>query len=73
MRWAPGGARWVSDVIDVFEKHHFSWTYHGYASWNGWNATYPADAPSANGNPDGGVLTDRMKVLIKAWARNEKF
>lgn len=71
IRWAPGAARWLSDVIDIFEKHHFSWTYHCYGNWNGWNPTFSADAPQS-AIADGGVKTDRMKLLIKAWARNKK-
>lgn len=72
IRWAPGAARWLSDVIDIFEKHHFSWTYHCYGTWNGWNPTFPADAPQS-ALTDGGVETDRMKLLIKAWAKNKKY
>jgi len=71
IRWAPGAARWLSDVIDIFEKHHFSWTYHCYGTWNGWNPTFSADAPQS-AITDGGVETDRMKLLIKAWAKNKK-
>ena len=71
IRWAPGAGRWLSDVIDIFEKHHFSWTYHCYGYWNGWNPTFSADAPES-AVADGGVETDRMRVLIKAWVKNKK-
>ena len=71
IRWAPGAAQWLSDVIDIFEKHHFSWTYHCYGYWNGWNPTFPADAPES-AVADGGVETDRMEVLIRAWMKNKK-
>ncbi len=70
IRWAPGAAKWLSDVIDIFEKHHFSWTYHCYGYWNGWNPTFPADAPES-AVADGGVVTDRMKVLTRAWMKNK--
>ena len=71
IRWAPGAAQWLSDVIEIFEKHHFSWTYHCYGYWNGWNPTFSADAPES-AVADGGVATDRMKLLIKAWMKNKK-
>ena len=71
IRWAPGAAQWLSDVIEIFEKHHFSWTYHCYGYWNGWNPTFSADAPES-AVADGGVETDRMKVLIKAWMKNKR-
>ena len=71
IRWAPGAARWLSDVIEIFEKHHFSWTYHCYGYWNGWNPTFSADAPES-AVADGGVETDRMKLLTKAWKKNTK-
>ena len=70
IRWAPGAAQWIRDSISVFEEYGWDWCYHSYTGWNGWNPTFDADAPSSN-NPDGGKMTDRLKVLIDAWAKNK--
>lgn len=36
-----GGDVWLKDVISLFEKHGFHWTYHCYEDWEGWDATVP--------------------------------
>lgn len=71
LRWAPGGAQWLKDSIDLFEKHGMSWSFHGYGSWNGWNPTYDA-ADEQNSDTDGGKTTDRLQVLIDGWKKNTR-
>lgn len=69
VRWAPGRAQWVEDVCSLFEQYDIDWTYHSYTGWNGWNPTFPAEAPGSN-EPDGGVETERLEILKDYWARN---
>lgn len=69
IRWAPGGAQWLADSIDIFEKHGWDWTFHSVGTWNGWDPTFDADAPASN-DFNGGQMTDRLKVLIKGWSAN---
>ncbi len=40
--WAPEGSgeAWLRDVIDLFEKRGWSWTYHAFAEWQGWSLEY---------------------------------
>ncbi|MEK6793744.1 MAG: cellulase family glycosylhydrolase [Spirochaetota bacterium] len=71
VRWAPGGAAWVKDCIDIFEKHGISWSYFAYRGWNGWNPTFGAGSKGSN-NSDGGEMTERLKVLIEAWKKNTR-
>ncbi|MEK6796285.1 MAG: cellulase family glycosylhydrolase [Spirochaetota bacterium] len=71
IRWAPGAAQWIKDSIDIFEKYDYSWSYHCYQGWNGWNPTFDADEPDSN-DPDGGKDTDRLKVLVDAWKKNKQ-
>lgn len=71
LRWAPGGAKWVEDSIDLFEKYEMDWAFHCYWSWNGWNPTFGPEG-EANNDSDGGVMTDRMKVLLKAFQKNKR-
>jgi hypothetical protein len=39
-RWAPGNsvARYLRQSIDIFERHGWSWAYHEYRAWHGWDA-----------------------------------
>lgn len=39
-RWAPGhsSARYLRQSIDIFERHGWSWSYHEYRAWHGWDA-----------------------------------
>ena len=40
VRWAPGdsSARYLSDVLDLFEAEGWSWTYHAFREYEGWDA-----------------------------------
>lgn len=40
IRWAPFGARdrYLSDLISLFNAFDWSWTYHAYREWHGWDA-----------------------------------
>jgi hypothetical protein len=72
VRWAPGRASWVEDMCALLEENNIDWTYTSYTGWNGWNPTFPADA-AASMQPDGGVETERLKILKKYWAKNKAF
>ncbi len=69
IRWAPGRAIWVDDVISIFEENGLDWAFHSYTGWNGWNPTFPAEA-KGNKKPDGGYEGERLKVLKKYWLIN---
>jgi hypothetical protein len=69
IRWAPGGAQWLSDAISLFEELGWSWCFHSYGGWNGWNPTFDASDPAGN-SLDGGKVTEQLRVLIKGWRRN---
>jgi hypothetical protein len=57
IRWAPEGsaARYLSDLIEIFEAHGWDWSYHAFREWSGWtvehrddrNDTQPATASTA--------------------------
>jgi hypothetical protein len=71
IRWAKGAAKWIQDSIDVFEGYGWSWAYHAYRGWNGWNPTFDADEPTSN-EDDGGKITDRLNTLINGWSNNRE-
>ena len=39
-RWAPGTARerYLSDLLSIFGAWRWSWTYHAWREWHGWDA-----------------------------------
>jgi len=71
IRWAQGAAGWLADSIAVFESYSWSWAYHAYRGWNGWNPTFSATDPVSN-EDDGGQTTDRLEALLEGWSRNEE-
>lgn len=40
VRWAPGKSRerYLSDSLAIFRKYGWSWTYHEFRGWPGWDA-----------------------------------
>ncbi len=40
VRWAPRDAcrRYLQDVITIMEREGWSWAYHSYREWHGWDA-----------------------------------
>ena len=66
-RWAPGKARerYLSDLVQIFAGWNWSWTYHAWREWHGW------DAEMANGQ----AVTDRRSTeptaaLLRAALRD---
>ena len=39
-RWAPGAARerYIADLLVIFNTWRWSWTYHAWREWHGWDA-----------------------------------
>jgi hypothetical protein len=70
IRWGPGASRWIEDSISIFEGYGWDWCFHSYGGWNGWNPTFAPNDSQSN-ESEGGKQTDRLKVLIKAWNKNQ--
>lgn len=47
VRNAPDDAsnRWIKDVVELFEAEGWSWTFHAFRGWHGWDHELPAKAP----------------------------
>ena len=76
VRWAPGGScpRYLADAVALFEAEGWSWTYHCWRCYQGWDAEVPQQVPQAQ---RGGHLPQHRQadsptiVLLKqALARN---
>ncbi len=50
VRWAPDGSatRWVQDALSLFERYGWSWTYHEFRGWPGWDAEIDSVDPAAS-------------------------
>ena len=71
--WAPqrSAVRWLRDAIGIFEAHHWSWTYHAFGEWPGWDLRYSGQ--TRTGQPRlAGHETSRAKVIRAALAKNWK-
>lgn len=69
VRWAPHGSRerYLADSLYIFNKYGWSWTYHEYRGWPGWDAEIVSDDPevtvrSAN-SPAMNLLQQNLESL----------
>lgn len=71
IRWAPAGsaARYLEDLIDLFETYGWDWSYHAFREWNGWSVEHGADR---NDTRPAAEPTDRQRLLQRWFSRNEK-
>lgn len=67
VRWAPGAAQYLEDLITIFEEYGWDWSYHAFREWNGWSVEHGSDRFDPNPS---GTDTDRRKVLLKYFSRN---
>jgi hypothetical protein len=49
VRWAPEGSalRYLTDVLAIFERQGWSWSYHEFRGWPGWDAEIADADPAA--------------------------
>jgi endoglucanase len=71
IRTAPGDTRlnYLTDVIDLFEKHNWDWSYHAFREWPGWSVehTGPLSQPVLEKSPSS------AQSLLRNWyAKNKK-
>jgi endoglucanase len=71
IRWAPGNsaARYLSDLIDIFEAHDWDWSYHAFREWQGWSVEHGSDREQTQ---RANSPTDRQRLLCDWFGRNEK-
>jgi hypothetical protein len=71
IRWAPRGsaARYLRDVIEIFEEQGWDWTYHAFREWQGWSVEH---GPDKEDTRPAAMPTDRQRLLREWFARNQK-
>jgi hypothetical protein len=86
VRWAPDSSayNYVSDQISLFEAEGYSWSYHSWREYQGWDAELPssyfAQFPYLNAKPQGWINlnqapyrsgnTDTMSLLKRYFKLN---
>jgi len=76
VRWAPkpDSARYLQDLIDIFEEYHWSWVYHCFRQWPGWSLEYD-ETWTRGGGTEANIaqkVTDRAKVVKAGLLKNIK-
>ena len=63
-RWAPGRARerYLGDLVSIFAGWRWSWTYHGWREWHGWDA----EMHGGVGPPPARRSSEPTLVLLRA-------
>ncbi len=69
VRYAPGGAQYLEDLISIFEEYKWDWSYHAFRESHYWSVEH-AGPDGANPVPD--PDTDRKRVLLRAFGKNQK-
>jgi endoglucanase len=68
IRWAPGGGKYLSDLIEILENHGWDWSYHAFREWDGWSVEHGADK---NDHAPTAVPSARKEVLLKWMGKNK--
>lgn len=66
VRWAPPGARerYLADVLALFAEYRWSWTYHAFREWHGWDAEAGPDRADRSRSP----LQPAFRLLQRAMS-----
>lgn len=68
VRWAPNGSaqRWVADCLALFTKYSWSWTYHEFRGWPGWDAEIDSADPSASTRSIDAPVMHRLRRAMRS-------
>ena len=67
IRWAPGAAAYLRDVIEVMEENQWDWAYHAFREWDGWSVEH---GPDRDDHHRATTPTDRELLLRSHFAKN---
>jgi aryl-phospho-beta-D-glucosidase BglC (GH1 family) len=70
IRWAPGNStcNYLSDLIELYEEYGWTWDYHAFREFQGWDVEMIGDKDHPQLSP---VPTDRQLLLLE-WFKNNK-
>ena len=67
--WAPGGAQYLRDCIELFEEYGWDWSYHAFREWAGWSVEHAGSTRKTLRRVSD---TDRKQVLLDFLKRNKE-
>lgn len=70
-RWAPDAPQYLRDNIDIFEKHGWDWTFVTLRGSAIWSLEHTHDYDNPKDLQGTGQFTDRGKVLLDYFSRNQ--
>ncbi len=66
-RWVPGGARYLTDLTELFDQLGWHSTYHAFREWHGWSLEHSADGDNVKPVAE---ETDRAQVIRRYFKEN---
>ena len=69
IRFAPGAAQYIQDVIEIFEEYGWDWSYHAFREWYNWSVEHDENP---HNNKPAEQDTERKKILLKYFSKNVK-
>lgn len=68
VRWAPDGSalRWIGDCVDLFDAARWSWTFHSFRTWTGWDAEIGSADPRDPVRRDDAPVMRRLRAALTA-------
>lgn len=75
VRFAPDGTayRWIRDVAELIEAEGWSWTFHSFRGWHGWDQELPpSNVKPANPAAAVDLRSLRMPVMVLLRSHFEK-
>lgn len=70
LRWAPGGARYLKDLTELFDQLGWHSTYHAFREWEGWSLEHSSDGAEKKPVAE---ETDRARVIRDYFRGNKRF
>lgn len=70
VRYAPNAARYLTDLISLFEEYGWDWSYHAFRESHYWSVEHVGPDGA---HPVPAKDTDRKRVLLNAFKKNKKF
>lgn len=67
VRWAPGNSalRYVSDCLSIFQEFGWSWTYHSFREWPGWDAEIASTSREARTRSATAPVMQALKAALQ--------
>src|SRR5690606_30182294 len=66
----PAGDNYLRDLLNGFEKEGWSWAYHEFRGYSGWDAEMPYTEPATNESVPRSYEASRFALLADFYARN---